>query len=232
VSSSQENRDGRRAETLRGLRIAWLPQCANILDPQIAAACTAAMTRAEELGTTVEMIELDLVSIELAFLVILESALAARLFPHLECFRDRLDPSLVTTVEKGLRHSAVAPQLATFSRTDCFGKVQALLDHDGVASPTLSAPPLSVDEEPHGRVSIAGRDAGSLRAAWYPYTFAFNLTGHLPCRTPAAGLTAGLPIALQLVGRWHEVSFLLGVAGLLEQHLPQAGVPAGRCRRS
>jgi aspartyl-tRNA(Asn)/glutamyl-tRNA(Gln) amidotransferase subunit A len=150
-----------------------------------------------------------------------------------ECIRDRLDPSLVTTVEKGLRHSAVALQAAAFSRTDCFGKVQAILEHhDVVTSPTQSAPPLPVDQEPHGRVSIAGRDAGSIRAAWCPYTFPFNLTGHPALSLPCGRTDGGLPIALQHVGRWHEESFLLGVAGLLEQHLPQAGVPPGSRRRS
>ena len=189
------------------------------------------MARAEELGATVEMIELDLVSIELAFLVVLESALAAQLSPHLERFRDRLDPSLVTTVEKGLRHSAVALQAAAFSRTSCSRKVQAVLEHhDVVASPTLSAPPLPIDQEPHGRVSIAGRDAGSIRGpkrTCPPSTSPATL----PCRSPVAGLTAACQSHCNLSGastKTHSSSVLPGSSS---STCRKPG-PAGSRRRS
>jgi hypothetical protein len=46
-------------------------------------------------------VTLDFVSVERHFLVILQSALAARIGPNLEQFGTRLDPTLVDLVEKG-----------------------------------------------------------------------------------------------------------------------------------
>ena len=67
-----------------------------------------------------------------------------------------------------------------------------------------------------GRVTIAGQDAGTIRGAWYPYTYPFNLTGHPALSLPCGISAAGLPIGLQLVGRWHEDHYLLDVAQALE----------------
>ena len=76
----------------------------------------------------------------------------------------------------------------------------------------MSAPPLPVDTDPLGRIEIDGKDAGTIRGAWYPYTFPFNLTGH-PALSMPCGLTReGLPVGLQLVARWNEDRFLLDVA--------------------
>lgn len=53
-------------------------------------------------------VTLDFVSLERHFLVILQSALAARIGPNLEQFGTRLAPTLVDLVEKGRQHTAVA----------------------------------------------------------------------------------------------------------------------------
>ena len=73
---------------------------------------------------------------------------------------------------------------------------------------------------------IAGRDAGTIRGAWYPYTFPFNLTGQPALSLPCGWTRERLPIGLQLVGRWHDDAFLLDVGEKLEaafaEHLTSA----------
>jgi aspartyl-tRNA(Asn)/glutamyl-tRNA(Gln) amidotransferase subunit A len=213
----------RRSDSLKGLRIGWLKRCGNVLDPAVEALCQAAVDQAEALGATIVPVELDFVSLEPAFLVILESLLAARFGDRLAKDGDRLDPTLVKTIEKGLRHSGVDVQRAAFARTACFQKIEAVLNTvDLIASPTLSAPPLPVGLDPHGQFEIAGQPAGTIRGAWYPYTYPMNLTGH-PALSMPCGMTGGLPVGLQLVGRWHEDLYLLDVAEQLETAL---GLPA------
>jgi len=207
-------------------RIGFLLRCGNILDPQVEAAVTAAMVKAEALGMIVEPIELDLVSLEPHFLVQLRSLLLGRLSAHAQRSPDKLDPTLIATMEAGRAYTAVDYCEAQFARTACFGKVQDILSRfDLISSPTLSAPALPVGLDPLGRIEIAGRDAGTIRGAWYPYTFPFNLTGH-PALSLPCGLSAeGLPIGLQLVGRWHEDAYLLDVAGRLETAFDAIGRP-------
>lgn len=206
--------------TLSGLRVAWLPTCGNRLDPEVEAATTAAVRLLEQEGAMVETVEIDFVSLERHFLVILESLTAARVGANLEKFHDRLDPSIVATVLKGRQHSALDLHEAGFAKTRCFNQLQLLFEKfDVLVSPTVSAPPLPIDVDPDGIIEIAGQPSGTIRGAWYPYTYPMNLTGHPALSMPCGRSRLGLPIGLQLVGRWHEDEFLLGVASLLESRL-------------
>jgi aspartyl-tRNA(Asn)/glutamyl-tRNA(Gln) amidotransferase subunit A len=165
----------------------------------------------------VEPIELDLVSLEGPFLVLLRSLLLARLGKHAKSSPTKLDPTLLATIEAGRAYSAADLCEAQFARSKCFTDIQAILSrYDVIASPTLSAPPLPVGLDPHGRIEIAGRDAGTIRGAWYPYTFPFNLTGHPALSLPCGFSAEGLPIGLQIVGRWHEDDYVVDVAEKLE----------------
>ncbi len=213
----------RQAEAGETPRIALLMRCGNILDPQVEAAVEQAMKKAEGLGMVIEPIELDLVSLEPHFLVLLRSALLARLGTQAKRSPEKLDPTLIATIDAGRGYSAADLCEAQFARTSCFAKIQDMLSRfDVIASPTLSAPPLPVGLDPHGRIEIAGRDAGTIRGAWYPYTFPFNLTGHPALSLPCGLSPEGLPIGLQLVGRWHEDFYLLDVAEKLEQAMRPA----------
>ena len=210
-----------RPRSLSGLKVAWLPACGNRLDPEVAAAALAAVRLMEGDGAIVDTVELDFVALERHFLVILESMLAARIGPHLERFGDRIDPSLLRAVALGMEHGAVALHEANYARTRCFLQLQSLFErHDVLVSPTVSAPPLPVDQDPNGIVVIDGEPAGTIRGAWYPYTYPMNLTGHPALSMPCGRSTLGLPIGLQLAGGWHDDEFVLGVAVLLEARLP------------
>ena len=209
-------------DSFKGVRVAWLERCGDHrLDGRVAAATGAAVKTMETLGAVVEPIELDFVSLEPAFLVMLESAVASRVVCHLKHFVGKLDPHLVETVLKGLRHSAVALQNAGAERSKTFRAVQRKFEQfDFIVSPVLTAPPLPLGPQlPDGPVIIDGQPSGTLRGGWYPYTFPFNLTGHPAISLPCGKTAEGLPIALQIVGRWHADRRVLAAAGLLEAAL-------------
>ena len=207
--------------SLKGVRIAWLERCGNRLDARVAATTGAAVKAMELLGALVEPIEMDFVSLEPAFLVMLESNVASRVAPHLERFADRLDPHLIETVNKGLSHSAVDLQNASAARTAAYRAVQRQFEHfDFIVSPALSAPPLPLGPQlPDGPIIIDGEPAGTLRGGWYPYTFPFNLTGHPAIALPCGASAEGLPIALQIVGPWHGDRQTLAAAAIVETAL-------------
>ena len=70
---------------------------------------------------------------------------------------NELDGSLLRTIEKGTRHSAVALQKAAAARTAMFLRLQDLFTrYDLLVSPVMTAPPLPVDQDPHGIVTIDG----------------------------------------------------------------------------
>jgi aspartyl-tRNA(Asn)/glutamyl-tRNA(Gln) amidotransferase subunit A len=207
-------------ESLRGLRVAWLPTAGNPLDPEVEAATTAAVQAMAREGAVVETVLLNFVALERHFLVVLQSMLAARVGANLERFGDRLDATLIDAVQKGRRHSAVDLHEATFAKTRCFAELQALFKRfDVLVSPTVSAPPLPIDMDVSGEVDIDGKPAGTIRGAWYPYTYPMNLTGHPALSMPCGKSAIGLPIGLQLAGRWYDDDRLLAIARLVEQAL-------------
>ncbi|MCW3475854.1 amidase [Limobrevibacterium gyesilva] len=210
------------ARDLRGLRVAWLPRCGSpAIDPQVAALTEAAARRLQALGAAVEEVAFDFAGLEPSFLVMLESALAARLAGYLQDRRGDMDASLAITIEKGLGHSAVALQRAAAARSDFFRRLQGLFaGFDLLVSPVTTAPALPVGLDPHGHVPIAGQDAGTLRGAWYPFTFPLNLSGHPALSMPCGVTRAGLPVGLQIAGPWHAEETILAAAAALEADLP------------
>lgn len=209
-----------RPEGLRGLRIAWLPRCGSpAIDPEVAALTQAAARRLADLGAIVEEIELDLTALEPAFLVMLESGLAARLAPFLPGREADVAPSLVASAAKGRAHRATALQDAAAARSAMFQRLQAVFEaHDLLVSPTLTAPALPLDQDPHGRVTIGKVDCGTIRGAWYPFTFPLNLTGHPALSMPCGRTAGGLPVGLQIAGPWHGEAAILAAAAMLESH--------------
>ncbi len=198
-----------------GLRIGWMATVGNrVSDPECIEAARAGLAALSAGGAIVEPVEIDFAALEDAFLVILQSALRARLIEQYEAHPEMFDASLAHTIELGAEWSATDLQQANKARSACFGEVQALFERlDILASPTLAAPPLSAEQDAHGPVMIGGREAGRIRGAWYPYTYPFNLTGHPALTVPAGTTASGLPLALQLVGPWYAEALLFNLGG-------------------
>jgi aspartyl-tRNA(Asn)/glutamyl-tRNA(Gln) amidotransferase subunit A len=214
--------------SLSGLRVGWMPRCGNrLLDKQVERETTRAVRLMEQAGAIVETVELDFVGLEPHFLVMLESGVASRVSPHLEHFRDRVDPHLIATVEKGMQHGAVALQNAGVARSAMFRSVQELFSrYDVIVSPVLTCPPPPLDDRlPDGPVLVDGEPSGLIRGGMYPYTYPYNLTGHPALALPCGRNDAGLPIGLQIVGRWHDDDSVLAVGGIMEQLLSDVWRP-------
>jgi aspartyl-tRNA(Asn)/glutamyl-tRNA(Gln) amidotransferase subunit A len=216
-------------ERLDGLRIGWMVRVGNrLLDAGVEARTTEMLEHLESLGAIVEPMAIDFVAEEDAFLVVLQTALAGRFGERLDGDRARIDPSLAETIERGLRRTTTEILAATARRTALFRKLVALFQRvDLLVSPTLAAPPPVTGLDPFAPFHVAGDagEAGRIRSTWYPYTYPFNLTGH-PALSLPCGLTPnGLPVGLQIVGRWHEDTAVLDVAERLERLTPPVGVP-------
>ncbi len=207
----------------KSLRVGWAPRVGNtLLDDEVEAMTAEAV---QAIGCAIEPVELDFVAEEEAFLVMLQASLAARLGPRLAAERSRLSASLVETIERGLSRSAAEVRDAAQRRSALYRKVVALFERiDVLATPTISAPAPVTGLDPFAPFAV-GKGigaAGHIRATWYPYTYPFNLTGHPALTVPAGRTRAGLPVGLQLAGRWHEDHLLLDLAQRLETARPWA----------
>jgi aspartyl-tRNA(Asn)/glutamyl-tRNA(Gln) amidotransferase subunit A len=222
--SRPEPSDDPREVTVRGLRIGWLPRVGNhLVDPEVLGECEGVVGYLEGQGAHVETIEEDLSAFERTFLIGLQAGLAARVGPHMAKFGDKVAPSLRESIERGARWTAVDWVNALGQRTAMYRRVHGWLQRfDFLVSPTLSRPALPVDHDAFRPITIAGQVAGSIRGAWYPYLWPFNLSGHPAVSLPCGWSSDGLPIGLQIVGPWYGDRRVLALAGHLERERPCA----------
>jgi aspartyl-tRNA(Asn)/glutamyl-tRNA(Gln) amidotransferase subunit A len=204
---------------IKSLRIGWMPKVGNQhVDPNCVSAAKSAVDILDGLGAKVEQTSIDFVTLEHAFLIILQSALCAKLDNHLHNSPQKIDPSLAQTIEQGRRWSAAELQWANAERSKAFLAVQKQFEKfDVLISPTLARPPISIDQNPHQHVTINGEDAGKIRAGWYPYTYGANLTGHPAISMPTKFKSEnGMPLSVQLMGPWYSENILLQLARMIE----------------
>jgi aspartyl-tRNA(Asn)/glutamyl-tRNA(Gln) amidotransferase subunit A len=222
--SRPEPADDPRDVTVRGLRVGWLPRVGNrLVDAEVLAATEAAARHLEAGGAHVETLDEDVRAFEQTFLIGLQTGLAARVGAHMAAFGDKVAPSLRESIERGARWTAVDWVNALGQRTTMYRRVNALLRRfDVLLSPTLSRPALAVDHDAFRPITIGGEEAGSIRGAWYPYLWPFNLSGHPALSLPCGVAADGLPIGLQIVGPWYGDRRVLALAGHLERERPCA----------
>jgi amidase len=86
--------------------------------------------------------------------------------------------------------------------------------YDGLALPTVQVVPFAVDTE--YPTEIAGRPMHSY-IEWMRSCSRITMTAHPAVSVPGASTPDGLPVGLQLVGRWGADRALLGLAAALTQ---------------
>jgi aspartyl-tRNA(Asn)/glutamyl-tRNA(Gln) amidotransferase subunit A len=74
-----------------------------------------------------------------------------------------------------------------------------------------------------GPSEIAGRPTPTMFDR-LPFTFPFNLTGQPAATVPCGFSKEGLPVGLQIVGRWHADAAVLRAAACFEAAQPWAQV--------
>jgi aspartyl-tRNA(Asn)/glutamyl-tRNA(Gln) amidotransferase subunit A len=95
--------------------------------------------------------------------------------------------------------------------------VQSLLQRANMlATPTLSRTALPIEQDLFGTIEIDGEVFGDVRPNWFPWTMLFNMTGHPAVSMPCGFGADGLPIGLQLVGRFRGDAELLRVCAVFE----------------
>ncbi len=210
---------------LSGLRIAWRPRLGNsAVAASVITACEAALATLADLGSMVSEPATPFENPESVWFVNNGAYRRAQFGHHLEQHRAIMCPTFVRQMDRVASYSAAELYEAIFARTRLYRQVQAWFETaDIVAMPTLSRPALPIDQDFFGPIEIDNQSVENIRAAWYPYTMPFNLTGNPAISLPCGFDAAGLPLAIQLIARPGEDERLLRVAALFEKARPWAG---------
>ena len=205
-------------ERLDGIRIALLPRLGNsVVSREVLAALGRSAQLLSAAGAILEPLEEVFEPIEPLWRVINHSTWRARFAALVEKHRDIMTPTLVRQVDEAQAFSAMDFQLAAFKRGALFRTVQGWLErYDALLMPTLARTALPIENNLFDPIDIDGRMLPEVRAAWFPYTMPFNLTGHPAITLPVGLASDGLPLAVQLVGRFRRDADLLALAATLE----------------
>ena len=208
---------------LHGLRIGVVERCANPrVQREVWRDTEASVAVLTALGAEAEPAGADVDWMEAPGRVLYQAGFAVGMARHLSGWRDRMDPSLLAYMERGDRFTLPQYRDGEFARTRLFRQVQALFDRfDVLLTPTLSRTALPADfDAAHDEVEIDGERCGITRQGWSSYVYPFNLSGHPALTVPAGFDGAGLPTAVQLVGRWGADVDLLRLGAILEAARP------------
>jgi len=209
---------------LAGTRIAWRSRLGNsAVAASVLAACEAAIEVMAELGAVASELTTPLENPESVWFVNNGAYRRAQFGHHLKQHRGIMCPTFVRQMDRVASYSAAELYEAIFARTRLYRQVQTWFDSaDIVAMPTLSRPALPIDQDFFGPIEVDNQSVENIRAAWYPYTMPFNLTGNPAVSLPCGFDAAGIPLAIQLIARPGEDERLLRVASLFEQAHPWA----------
>ncbi len=135
-----------------------------------------------------------------------------------------IEPTLMTLIEGGRRVSAVEYAAALQARSRFYEGALAFFEgYDLLLTPQMPVAAWSVEPGPNeGPGTIDGQPAPHLFDR-LPFTFPFNLTGQPAASVPCGFTSEGLPVGLQIVGRWHADATVLRAAACFEATQPWAG---------
>jgi amidase len=205
------------ARDFRGTRIAWAPTMGGLgpVDARVAAAVEAQRPVFEALGAIVEEAFPDLAGAGDIFRVQRAQIYAATHAEHLERHRGQLKDTVVWNIEQGLRLTARQIGDAEVGRTRLFARVHAFFGrHEFLVLPTVQVLPFPVDQPwVHEIDGVPMPDY----LEWMKSCWLITVTGHPAVSVPCGFSPEGLPIGLQIVGRFRDDFGVLQLAYAFQQ---------------
>lgn len=201
--------------SLKGLRIAFTADFGrDQIDPEVRALVAATADVFSGLGAEITEAFPDLTGAAEAFGVIWNTGIAKVVEQTPADKRDLFDSPIKAMAAKGRDISGVEYLLAMHYR-DTFAEQMGRFhqDYDLLITPTLPCTAFEVGHE----VPPTWKEKRWM--TWSPFCYPFNFTQQ-PAASVPCGLSNGLPVGLQIVGRRHEDALVLRAAAAYEQAGP------------
>ena len=201
-----------RPASLRGVRVAWTFDLGDLpVQPEVRSVLGPMRERLEQAGCEVADAAPDLSDADEVFQV-LRAALLVNLAPLLRAHREQIKPTLAWNIEKGLALTGEQIAVARAGHAATFGRVRSFLadgSFEVLALPTVQVVPFPVETE---WVAEINGEPMVTYIDWMRSCSRITVSAH-PAVSVQAGLTAvGLPVGLQLVGRYGSDRRLLELA--------------------
>ncbi|MCS6996970.1 MAG: amidase [Casimicrobiaceae bacterium] len=211
----------------RGVRIAWSPTLGGLaVAREVRAALTGALARFEAIGATIEEDEPDFSGADEAFMTLRALHLLGSLLEPYRRHKTEMKATAVWNVEQGLSLSAEAISRAKRMQTTLYERMRLFLQrYDFLIAPVSPVLPFPVEVE--YPTEIEGERL-STYLHWMASAFRITMTAHPAASAPVAFSANGLPVGMQIVGRFGAERELLALVHAVELPLAERIPPIAR----
>jgi amidase len=211
-----------RRPSVEGLRIAWGGDLGiTPLDHEVRRVTEAALDVFRRLGARVEAAHPSFAEVAEIVRTTRGASMAARHHDKLADWKPVMQDNLVRNIEQGLALTPAEIGQGERLRTDLFHRVRVFMErHDLILTPTAAVPPFPL-ELTSGPREINGVVMTNY-IQWALLTYAFTVISAPAISVPCGFTRDGLPVGLQIAGRWRDEAGVLCAAAAFEQAQPWA----------
>jgi amidase len=198
------------------VRIAWSRDLGGLpMDPRVTAVLESQRKVFSSLGCIIEEAQPDFSGATEAFETLRALSFFHKVGPLLKDHRDKLKDTVIWNIEQGMKLTAEQIANAEALRTTLFQRMRSFLDkHEFLVCPVSQLPPFPV--EVHWPRDIVGvRMTNYLD--WMKSCYYITVTSHPAISVPAGFTEEGLPVGIQIVGRYRDDFGVLQLAHAFEQ---------------
>ena len=201
--------------SFRKVRIAWTKDFGGLpMEPQVTAVLEKQKKVFESLGCIVEEDCPDFTGATEAFETLRAVSFALRFAPLLKTHRALLKDTVVWNIEQGLALDGAKIGRAELLRTELYQRLRAFLEkYEFLLGPVNQLAPFPVETE--YPTEIAGVKLHNY-LDWMKSCYYITITSHPAISVPAGFTPGGLPVGLQIVGRYRDDFGVLQLAHAFE----------------
>jgi len=204
------------ARDFRGTRVAWSASLGGLpMDERVLGALAPQRKVFASLGCRMEDAEPDFDGATEAFETLRALSFSLRFAPLLRAHRGELKDTVVWNIEQGLALDGERIARAERLRTELFQRMRRFFErYDFLVAPVNQLPPFPVELD-YPR-EIAGVAMGNY-LDWMKSCYYITITSHPAISVPAAFTGEGLPVGIQIVGRYRDDFGVLQLAHAFER---------------
>jgi len=196
-------------------RIAWSKDLGGLpVEPQVTKVIEAQRRVFKDLGCAIEDAEPDFAGATESFETLRAVGFFHKVGPLLKEHRDKLKDTVIWNVEEGRRRSAEDVARAEALRAQLYQRMRKFLEaYDFLVCPVNQLAPFPVDTDwPR---EVAGAKMGNY-LDWMRSCYYITITSHPAISVPAGFTPGGLPVGIQIVGRYRDDFGVLQLAHAFE----------------
>jgi amidase len=204
-----------RPAKLAGLRVAWTPDLGDLpVQPAVLDVLASARALLESAGCLVTDAAPALSDADEVFQV-LRAAMMAGMAPMLGMHRDQVKQTLAWNIDKGSALTGDVIAAARTAQVEIFERMRSFLadgSYDVLALPTAQVLPFAAEQEWVTEINGIQQET---YIDWMRSCSRITVTLHPAISVPAGRTPSGLPVGLQLVGRYGADRHLLEIAAAI-----------------